>query len=299
MGRAVWAAPVDPEGSAPTLGSATGTCQLHPICFSSPGPVHSPHTCARPYPHTGAAPRAHPLGACELPGGPTGLGSMGRAQATIPGQPALTELPTAQTQNPTALILLAPAPSGAVGAALGQVPRPAAASVRPPPRPRQHAEAQPEQAMFEEHSDLSSLWVRGCIGKGRPNLPPWHGWTGAALAPPSCWRLGRESQGWGDAQWGGRKPPEPPKGGLQSLLPPGKNRKLCVSFCPWSASQSGKLCLTKGPQIPAPRKGARKGPREEAPKEARDRAGRGAVSLLHPCAGEGLPSGADATTGQE
>lgn len=60
---------------------------------------------------------------------------MGRAQATTPGQPALTELPTAQTQNPTALILLAPAPSGAVGAALGQVPRPATASVRPPPPP--------------------------------------------------------------------------------------------------------------------------------------------------------------------
>lgn len=277
MGRAAWAALVDPEGSAPTLGSVTGTCQLHPICFSSPGPVHSPHTCARPYPHTGAAPRAHPLGARKLPGGPTGVGSGGRTRATTLGQPAPAELRAAGTPSPAALILLAPAPSGAAGAALGQAPRPAAGSVHPS-RPRQHAEAQPEQATFEEHSDLSSLRVRGETGKGRPNLPPWHGRSGAA--PPSCQRLGWESQGWGDAQWGGREPLEPPTGGVQPLLS-SREAPQAVSFLlPMGCIPKWKALLGQGTPNTCTQKGCKKGASRGGPTR---RPGTGRVGERCPC----------------
>lgn len=248
MGRAAWPAPVDQEGSVPTLGSATGTCQLHPICFSSPGPVHSPHTCARPYPHMGAAPRAHPLGAHELPGGPTGLGSMGRAQATTQLRPKTPQPSSCWHQHPAGLW------EQLWARCQGQLQR-----LSVPPRPRQHAEAQPEQAMFEEHSDLSSLWVRGGIGKGRPNLPPWHGRSGAALAPPSCWRLGRESQGWGSAQWGGRKPLEPPKGGLQSLLPPREEPQAVCFLLPMGCIPKWKALLGQGTPNTCTQKGCKKG----------------------------------------
>lgn len=62
--------------------------------------------------------------------------------------------------------------------------------------------------MFGEHSDLSSRRVRGRMGKGRPNPPPWHRRSGAATAPPSCLAQGaplaRGPQG--PAGWGGREP---------------------------------------------------------------------------------------------
>lgn len=230
-----------PRLLAPTSGDAAspGACQLHPICFSTPGTGYTPlvHSdlSVQWGLHTGFTHGCHKL--AQHPGqgaeSPPGSGSACAGKSVNPWD--IPEVP-----DPTALALLAPAPSRATGTALNKAPRTSAVSLPPPLERRGQARAGDVQGtrrpfiplgtrQDEERSPESSTLAQ----------VQWE----AAVAPPFCLTEGvltllRVPR---MCQWGGREPPEL----AQFWLPEGQ--------CPAGPSAPTPSSPVKGlrPQVPS------------------------------------------------